>query len=129
MVQLEKVSSKTAGAKGAAGRFPVHIGRSAGADFRLEEAGVWDEHLQIGLDPAVGFLLQVHPNALVTVNGQPVQNAVLRNGDQIELGAVKLRFWLSEARQRSLGFSESLVWAILLGVSLGQIALIYWLLQ
>lgn len=129
MVQLEKVSSKTAGAKWAARRFPVRIGRSAGSDFRLEEAGVWDEHLQIVLDPTVGFQLQVHPNALVTVNGQPVQNAVLRNGDQIELGAVKLRFWLSEARQRALGFSESLVWTILLGVSLGQIALIYWLLQ
>ena len=129
MVQLEKVSGETAGAKWAARRFPVRIGRSAGSDVRLEEAGVWDDHLQIALDPNTGFVLQVHPDALVIINGQSVQSAVLRNGDQIELGAVKLRFWLSEARQRKLRFSESLVWAILIGVSLGQIALIYWLLQ
>ena len=129
MVQLEKLSGETAGAKWAARRFPVRVGRAAGSDLRLEEAGVWDDHLQIALDPAAGFVLQVHPDALVIINGQPVQSAVLRNGDQIELGAVKLRFWLSEARQHGLGFSESLVWAILIGVSLGQIALIYWLLQ
>lgn len=129
MVQLEKVSSQTAGAKWAARRFPVRVGRSAGSDLQLEEPGVWDEHLQISLDTSDGFVLQAHANALVSINGQRVERAVLRNGDQIELGAVKLRFWLSEARQHGLGLSESLVWAILIGVSLGQIALIYWLLQ
>jgi pSer/pThr/pTyr-binding forkhead associated (FHA) protein len=129
MVQLEIVSGKTAGAKWAARRFPVRVGRSPAADLQLQEHGVWDEHFQIVLNPAAGFVLEAHPDALVVINGQPIQHAVLRNGDQIELGAVKLQFWLSEARQRGLRLRESLVWIILLGVSLGQIALIYWLLQ
>jgi pSer/pThr/pTyr-binding forkhead associated (FHA) protein len=129
MVQLEILSGKTAGAKWAARRFPVRIGRSVDSDFRLEEQGVWDEHFQIALNPGAGFVLKVHPDALVVINGQPAQQVVLRNGDRIELGAVKLRFWLSEASQRGVRFRESLVWAIILGVSLAQVALIYWLLQ
>jgi hypothetical protein len=53
----------------------------------------------------------------------------LRNGDLIEIGSVKLQFFLSETRQKGLRFRETLKWAAIAIISLGQIALIYWLLQ
>jgi predicted component of type VI protein secretion system len=129
MVQLEILSGKTAGAKWQSRRFPVRVGRSGNADLQLEAPGVWDEHFQIALDPAAGFRLQNYSGALVAVNGATVENTVLRNGDQIEIGALKLQFWLSEARQRGLRIREGMIWLILLAVSVGQIALIYWLMQ
>jgi pSer/pThr/pTyr-binding forkhead associated (FHA) protein len=129
MVQLEILSGKTAGIKWIARRFPVRVGRSADADLRLEEQGVWDEHFQIILDPGAGFVLEGRSDALVVTNGEPMQRAVLRNGDKIQIGAVKLQFWLGEARQQGLRLREGLVWTLLLAVCLGQIALIYWLIQ
>jgi pSer/pThr/pTyr-binding forkhead associated (FHA) protein len=129
MVQLKILSGKTAGARWVARRFPVRIGRSAGSDLRLEEHGVWEEHFQITLNPALGFVLETQPNALVLANGQPVERAVLHNGDQIEIGAVKLQFWLAEARQRGLRIREGFFWALVATVSLSQVALIYWLLR
>ena len=129
MVQLEILSGETAGAKWQSRRFPVRVGRSAGADLQLEAPGVWDEHFQIALDPATGFRLQNCSGALVSVNGETVESTTLRNGDRIEIGALKLQFWLSEARQRGLRIREAIIWLILLAVSLGQVALIYWLMQ
>jgi pSer/pThr/pTyr-binding forkhead associated (FHA) protein len=127
MVQLSILSGKQAGATWAARRFPIRVGRAQDSDLRLEDHGVWDQHFRIDLNPAAGFVLQTEPDALVTINGQPVQHAVLRNGDILEIGALKLQFWLAQATQRSLRISESLVWALVLTVVLGQIALVYWL--
>jgi pSer/pThr/pTyr-binding forkhead associated (FHA) protein len=129
MVQLEILSGKAAGTKWVARRFPVRVGRLASSDLRLEEPGVWDKHLQIIMNPAVGFVLETESPALAVANGQPVERIVLRNGDTIEVGAVKFRFWLSEAEQRGSKIQEGLVWIILIAISLGQVALIYWLIQ
>lgn len=129
MIQLEILSGKTAGASWVARRFPVRIGRSSDSDLQLEEHGIWDEHLRITLNPAAGFVLETQPDTLVVVNGQPVERAVLRNGDTLEFGAVKLRFWLAEAAQRGLRFRELLVWTLVTAVCLGQVALVYWLIQ
>ncbi len=63
------------------------------------------------------------------VNHQPVQTALLRNGDVITLGSVKLRFWLAAARQRSLRLREWFVWVLLLVVVLCQFVLIYRLIR
>ncbi|HLP77534.1 MAG TPA: FHA domain-containing protein [Candidatus Paceibacterota bacterium] len=128
MVQLEILSGKSAGTKWSARRFPVHIGRSPECGLKIEEPGVWDQHLELSLEPADGFILEAHPSAPVILNGQAVQRTALRNGDTIQLGAATLRFWIAEARQRGLKIREALVWAILLAVTLGQVALIYWLL-
>jgi len=106
MVQLKILSGKMAGATWVARRFPVRVGRSPGADLQLEEDGVWDEHFEIILDPTTGFVLETHPDAQVSANGQPVQSAVLRNGDLIEIGSMKMRFWLTETRQRALRVSR-----------------------
>ena len=129
MIQLKILSGKMAGTTFVARHFPVRIGRAAAADLRLEEPGVWDEHLQIILAGKEGFLVETHADAITTVNGQPVQQLALRNGDLIEIGALKIQFWLGEAAQRGLKIREALVWAIIAAVTVTQIALIYWLIQ
>lgn len=128
MVQLKILSGKKAGSSWDARRFPLHIGRSVKSDLQLEDAGVWDNHLTISLDRAEGFTLETEANALASLNGQPVQHAVLRNGDTIDLGSAKLQFWLSEARQRGQRMREAFVWTVITIVCLVQIALVYWLM-
>jgi pSer/pThr/pTyr-binding forkhead associated (FHA) protein len=129
MIQFKILSGKKAGTLWAARHFPIRIGRSPASDLQLEESGVWDHHLQISLAPSEGFVLEAQPNALVTVNGQSAQHTPLRNGDTIEIGLLKIQFWLSEARQRNLRARESFVWVAIGAVTAGEIGLIYWLLQ
>ena len=118
-----------AGTTWVARHFPVRIGRAPSSDLQSQEEGVWNEHVTIEFKPAEGFLLQPYPQALCSVNGQPVERTLLRNGDVLELGALRLQFWLAETRQSSLGFEEGVIWAGIAGICLGQIALIYWLLK
>ncbi len=129
MVQFKVLSGKKAGTVWLARRFPVRIGRAAAADLQLDESGVWDQHLQLDLSPGKGFVLSAQPDALASVNGQPVHKALLRNGDAIDIGSVKMQFWLGETRQRGVRFREGLTWAGLAIVTLGQVGLIYWLLR
>ena len=129
MVQLKVLSGKKAGTVWVARRFPVRIGRAAAADLQLEESGVWDQHLKLDLSPEEGIVMSAQPNALATVNGQPAHRVVLRNGDAIDVGSLRMQFWLSEARQAGLSFREGLTWAGIAVVSLGQVGLVYWLLH
>jgi pSer/pThr/pTyr-binding forkhead associated (FHA) protein len=128
MVQLRVLSGKKAGTCWVARRFPVRIGRSPKADLQLEEDGVWDEHLELSLTPQTGFRLKTLPNALAMVNGEPVSEAFLRNGDAIQLGAARIQFWLSDARQTRLTIREWAVWTGVALISLAQVALVYYLL-
>jgi len=73
--------------------------------------------------------LETQANAFASINGQAVQRAPLRNGDTIEIGSVKLQFWLSEARQRGQALREVSIWTLIVAVCLSQIALVYWLLK
>ena len=86
-----------------------------------------DRHLELYLDAQNGLSLKVQETAHASINGEPFKSAIMRNGDIVELGAVKLRFWLAKARRRNLVWREWMVWAIVTGVALGQVALIYWL--
>jgi pSer/pThr/pTyr-binding forkhead associated (FHA) protein len=129
MVQFRILSGKMAGTQWVARHFPVRIGRAAANDFQLEEAGVWDQHLELEFRPAEGFVLTTQPQALASVNGQPAQSILLRNGDCIEIGSAKLQFWLGETRQHGLRIREWLVWATVAAISLGQVALVYWLIR
>jgi len=129
MFQLKVLSGKKAGTVWVARRFPVRIGRAAAADLQLEESGVWDQHLKLDLSPEEGIVMSAQPNALATVNGQPAHRVVLRNGDAIDVGSLRMQFWLSEARQAGLSFREGLTWAGIAVVSLGQVGLVYWLLH
>ena len=127
MIRLKVLSGKKAGATFVARRFPVRIGRAPDCAFRLEEDGVWDRHLLFEFSPAEGVILTVQPGALASLGSQPIQRAVLRNGDLIEIGSLKLQFWLSETRQVRLEVREWLTWLAIAAVTLGQIVVIYWL--
>jgi pSer/pThr/pTyr-binding forkhead associated (FHA) protein len=127
MVQLKILSGKMAGAQVAARHFPFRIGRSASSDLQLEEQGVWEKHLEINFDSTDGFILTSQPNAIVAVNGERSDQRTLRNGDSIEIGALKIRFWLSETRQYGLRLREWLTWLAIAAVTGGQLWLIYWL--
>jgi len=129
MVELRIVSGKMAGTSWNARRFPVRIGRAANADLRLEEDGVWDDHLLLDFERGEGFILSAQPNALTQVNGQSVEQTRLRNGDEITLGSLKLLFSLARTRQASLRWREILTWTGLVLVTLGQLTLLYWLLR
>jgi pSer/pThr/pTyr-binding forkhead associated (FHA) protein len=129
MVQFKIVSGKMAGTERIARHFPFRIGRSSASDLQLEEDGVWDHHLELVLDPAEGYVLNTRPNALACLNGQPFNEIVLRNGDLIEIGALKIRFWLGQTHQYSLGLREGLVWCGLVLIFALEILLIYWLMR
>jgi len=127
VVQLDVLTGKKAGTRTIARRFPFHVGRSSQAALVLQDDGVGDRHLQIDLRSAAGAILTASAEALTLINGESVGEAVLRNGDVIELGCVRLRFGLSPTRQRSLRLREALTWLALAALCLGQVALIYWL--
>jgi predicted component of type VI protein secretion system len=125
MVQLKIVSGQTAGTHWVARHFPVRIGRASTCDLRLEEAGVWDEHVKLNFTQGEGFLLNAHTDALVAVNGQTVRTARLRNGDMISLGSVQLQFWLGDAPLRGYRLREWFVWSLVAAVVAAQVFLVY----
>ena len=129
MIQLNILSGKKAGGQTVVRHFPFCIGREPGNDLQLDDDGVWNQHLTLGFQKKENFNLTTASDALVTVNGAPVQNTILRNGDIIALGSAKLQFWLAAARQRGLRFREGFVWVLLVFITLGQFALIYWLVR
>ena len=90
---------------------------------------MWDDHFELSLNPVEGFIAEVLSHALLLHNGEQTERAVLKNGDLIEIGGAKLRFWLTEAPQRNLTLREGFFWTVLILVTLGQVALIYWLMQ
>jgi pSer/pThr/pTyr-binding forkhead associated (FHA) protein len=129
VVRLQILSGKLSGTSASLRRFPAFIGRGASSNLRLEEDGVWERHLEINLDGNRGFFLKTHSEGIAFLNGIQVQEEVLRNGDWIEIGSVKLQFWLGEAPQRNFRLRESLTWAGLAILSAVQVGLICWLMQ
>ena len=127
MVQLGILTGKQAGNQTIVRRFPFDVGRSPYNHLQLDEAGVWEKHLVMDWVNAVELVVRAGPGALLAVNQQPVVEAVLRNGDVLSVGSVKLQFWLASTRQRGLKLREAMVWGLLMVVTLGQLALIYWL--
>jgi hypothetical protein len=129
MVQLKVLSGKMAGAEKVVRHFPFRIGRSAAADWQCEEEGVWDIHVQLAFDGARGIVLSAGPDAPAAINGQPAREAVLRNGDTMEIGALKIRFWIGPTRQGGMRIREWLTWAALILITAGQLAIIYRLMR
>jgi pSer/pThr/pTyr-binding forkhead associated (FHA) protein len=129
VIQLDVLSGRRAGTSVVARRFPFHVGRSPDSALLLEDDGVWDRHLAFNLHRGSAVVLNVQANALASVNGAPVQTASLRNGDLVEFGAVKLRFSLSAARQRTQSWRELALWVGLGLIFAVQVAIIYLLLE
>jgi predicted component of type VI protein secretion system len=129
MIQLRILSGTQAGTSMVARRFPFQVGRAADADLVLAEPGVWDRHFTIRFEPGDGFIVAPQGEALLTVNGEPTSGIRLRNGDSMEIGAVRLQFWLSDTRQSGLRLREWFVWAGIIAVTITQLVLIYRLLH
>ena len=129
MIQLTVLTGKKAGTEWVARGFPVRIGRHEGNDLVLDDDGVWDRHFDLDLQRYTGVHLTAQPEALTAVNGERVQEILLRNGDRIELGSVQVRFDLAPTRQRSLRFREAATWVTFGLLCLGQIGLMYSLLE
>jgi len=127
MVQLEVLTGAQAGLTRPVRQFPALIGRARSAALCLEDAGVWEQHLTIERDGGEGFSVALQPDALATLNGQPFSRQRLRNGDVLELGAVRLRFWIAASAQRGLRWRETALWLGLLAFLVLQAALL-WLL-
>lgn len=126
MVRLKILSGKMAGTEHTARHFPFRLGRGTEANLRLEEDGVWERHAELALDGASkAFVLTAQTDALLTVNSHPCREATLRNGDEIALGALKLRFWIGPTRQRSLRLREGLTWTGIVLLTAFQLFLIY----
>jgi pSer/pThr/pTyr-binding forkhead associated (FHA) protein len=128
MVELRIVAGALSGQKLPISQFPCRIGRSSTADVRLLDSGVWDQHMELRLDPQVGFRFSTLGEACVLLNGAPSPEAQLRNGDEIQLGAAKIQFWLGEIRQRSQAWREILTWFGFGLLVLIQVLLIYGLI-
>ena len=129
MVQFRVLSGKQAGRTHDVQRLPFVVGRLPTAGLSLDEPGVWDQHLQVEFEPGKGVVASVQPQALAVLNGQPLQRSVLRNGDIIQMGAVKVQFWLSPTRQKSYRFWENAIWVGLAVLCATQILVIYQLLR
>lgn len=129
MVQISILNGNKAGQYFLTRRFPFHIGRAAHADVSVQGDGVWEDHLEIRFERGSGFHVEAHKGALVSVNGMNVDRAHLCNGDLIELGAIKVRFWLAPTTQRSLGLREAMTWALLAGLLAFELLLIYVLMN
>jgi pSer/pThr/pTyr-binding forkhead associated (FHA) protein len=128
VVQLQLLSGNRSGTVFRATHFPIRAGREPGLDLPLDEPGVWQRHFLIDWR-AEGMVLEAETAALLSVNDTPVQRALLRNGDIITLGALKIRYSLTPVRQSSLALREWLTWIALGALCLGQVALVYWLIR
>jgi hypothetical protein len=93
----------------------------------LEDDGVWEGHASIALTATGYFHLIARPEAMVCVDGVRVTEARIKEGDVIDLGAVKLVFHLASARQRGLALREWILWAVLFALALGELILMFWL--
>lgn len=129
MIQLQILAGKLAGSDVAVRQFPFVVGRRAEGGLQLDDEGVWDTHFQIDYTPAEGFTVKRLAKAMLLLNGEVAPDlAKLRNGDVLEAGAARLRFWLAPTRQKTMRIREMLTWASLILLFLVQIALIYRLL-
>lgn len=129
MIQLDLLSGSKAGHRTVVRQFPFRVGRSPHNQLRIEDAGVWEDHLEFSVRPEEGFVLTVSPETATLLNGERVQTVVLRNGDIIDAGSVKIRFGLSTNRQTALKLRETITWIALAALCFAQVALIYWLID
>lgn len=127
MVQFEILSGSRRGETISVASFPFTVGRSGGNHLRIVEPGVWDDHLSLARDEDTGFQLSVCPGAGALVNGETATARRLRNGDLVEAGSLKLRFWLAPPAPRGRPWRELLVWLTLGVLVLIELGLILWL--
>ncbi len=74
----------------------IEIGRSRDCAIPIDDRFASRRHCRIGLVPGEGLVLRDLGSSNGTLlNGSPVERAVLRSGDMIEIGALELRVQIS----------------------------------
>jgi hypothetical protein len=103
---------------------PFRIGRGAQCDLRLSGPGIWEEHAQVTLAEDASFSMARRGEGSLTINGDADNDGRICNGDTIELGSTKLRFWMTPIRPRSQAIGDWIFWLLVGGVLISMIALI-----
>ena len=129
MIQLQILCGQQAGNDIVVRRFPFVVGRGVGVGLQTTDDGVWEQHLSIEFRRGEGFVYQAQSGALLLVNGEQAEEGLLRNGDQLELGSMRLRFWLARREQRGLRWREAIIWTALFALFGVQAGLITQLLR
>jgi len=128
-IRIERLDGEASGEQIEANHFPFTLGQAKDCHHPIDAKGVWPHHLTLEDSREKGIIARHQPKATLLINGATVSKGVrLQNGDLIELGAAKFRFWLAplgQAGQRSI---ELVIWAALGTLVLGQAGLIAWLL-
>ncbi|MCL4178485.1 MAG: FHA domain-containing protein [Verrucomicrobia bacterium] len=119
---LGRVPAETTPVRG----YPFRVGRAPGDQLRLQAPGVWDSHCTFEWRGTDGIHLVGNPQALTALNGQPVKQARIRNGDLLEIGGARLLVSVAPAAQRSFRLLEILIWLGLAGTGLAQLFLMLW---
>ncbi|HCV99173.1 MAG TPA: hypothetical protein DGJ56_07750 [Verrucomicrobiales bacterium] len=129
-IRIERLDGDATKEQIEARRFPFKLGQAKDCHHRIDAKGVWPHHLTLEDAGEKGIVANHQPEATLLVNGATVAKSVrLQNGDVIELGAAKLRFWLAPLGQAGQRKVEFAIWATLGILTLGQVGLIAWLLR
>jgi len=128
MVQLNILSGEYQQQFVKSNTFPTRIGRGENCQLQLVDTGIWENHLELNLNEKHHFTIRTASDATAMVNGKPLEGVqLLRNGDLIEIGLVKIQFWLGTVQQKNLSIREAAAWALLLAVTMAEIYLLFWL--
>jgi pSer/pThr/pTyr-binding forkhead associated (FHA) protein len=126
MVQLELTSGKNTQLI-PVDTFPCNIGRAGKNTVCITSRGVWDEHASITFDSETGFSIVTQGRGTLIVNGEPADQARLKNGDHLELGSARLRFWLAPVSAPDSSNTDLLFWSLIAAVFATMIGLMLWL--
>jgi hypothetical protein len=77
---------------------PLLVGRDEGADIRVDEPLVSRAHARIERRGAAYFVLDLGSTNLTRVNGEPVRERELRDGDEVRFARARCRFVATPAR-------------------------------
>ena len=124
MVRLHVVAGNRSGFCFSSSRLPIRVGRASDNDLTLDDPGIWPMHFSIAREKN-DLTIHVGPDALLSINSEPVQKALLRNGDVISIGSIKLQFGFTPVRQTSLIWRERATWAALAVLAFSEIAVAY----
>ena len=112
MLHVDILTGRMAGTNFVIRHFPFRVGRGPNSHLRIEESGVWEDHLTVELAKDLAIQASFAEEALGVVNGEKTGLAKLRNGDTVDLGSVKLLFWFSPPIQASFASREILTFGL-----------------
>lgn len=103
------------------------IGRDPSNGWVLSSPGVWGRHAEIRLGQDGRLTIRSVGDAVVSLNGVPIDESPLRWGDSVALGSTVARFHLAAPVQRGLQSWERTLWVVLGLCLASQAMLLAWL--